>query len=271
MDIDPRVMRRYELDDEDSRLWRPGIGDLVRLRTWELFARFLPPAGRVLDIGGGPGTHAAHLAARGYDVTLIDPVPGHVERATRRAETDAGARAAGFDVRLGSASALPVADASVDAVVLLGPLYHLVDRDDRLVALREARRVLRPGGRLIAEGITRHAWLLDATQKGRLDTPGIWDDFSRNIRDGLSQDPDAVPDGAFWAYFHQPDELHGEVAEAGFADVELVAVEGFAWLLGDLEARMADPAPLLRAVRMSESEPSMLGCSAHVFAAAILR
>jgi hypothetical protein len=47
-----------------------------------------------------------------------------------------------------------------------------------------------------------------------------------------------------------------------------VAVEGYAWLLGDLEAWMTDPGPLLRAVRLTETEPSMLGCSAHVIGAA---
>jgi hypothetical protein len=81
---------------------------------------------------------------------------------------------------------------------------------------------------------------------------------------GLSHDPATLADGAFWAYFHQPDELRTELPDAGFADVELVAVEGFAWLLGDLEARMADPTPLLEAVRLTESDPSMLGCSAHL-------
>jgi SAM-dependent methyltransferase len=73
------------------------------------------------------------------------------------------------------AGELPADDASVDAVLLLGPLYHLVDRADRLAALHEAQRVLRPGGRIVAEAICRHAWVLDATVKGLLDSPAIWD------------------------------------------------------------------------------------------------
>jgi hypothetical protein len=80
-----------------------------------------------------------------------------------------------------------------------------------------------------------------------------------------------MPDGAFCAYFHTPDELRSEVVDAGFDDVELVAVEGFAWLLDDLEDRMTEPGPLLRAVRLSESKPSMLGCAAHVIATAARR
>jgi ubiquinone/menaquinone biosynthesis C-methylase UbiE len=268
VEIDHRVSRRYEVIDEDTRLWQPGKGDLVRLRTWDIFERFLPRSGRVLDVGGGPGTHAAHLAGRGYEVTLVDPVPHYVEQAKRRA---GGGDTAAFEARLGTANELPADDSSVDVVLLLGPLYHLVDRADRLAALREAQRVLRPGGRVLAEAICRHAWVLDATAKGLLDSARIWDDFQVNINTGLSQGPDRLADGSFWAYFHRPDELRSELADSGLDDIALIAVEGFAWLLGDLEARMANPKPVLRAVRLTETEPSMLGCSAHLIGIATRR
>ena len=264
MDIDARVRRRYEVSDEDERLWRPGAGDLVRLRTWDIFDRYLPPTGHVLDVGGGPGTHAAHLAGRGYDVTLVDPVPRHLERARRRARAGGGPA---FEVLHGVAADLPRGDGTVDAVLLMGPLYHLVERHERAAALAEARRVLRPGGRLVAEVITRHAWALDAAVKGILDRVDV-SDLERSAATGLSQDPARVPDGSFWAYFHRPDELRAELVDAGFEEVELVAVEGFAWLLGDLEARMAAPQALLDAVRLTEADPSLLGCSAHVIGVA---
>jgi ubiquinone/menaquinone biosynthesis C-methylase UbiE len=244
VEIDHRVSRPYQVIDENTRLWQPGKGDLVRLRTWDIFERFLPRSGRVLDVGGGPGTHAAHLAARGYEVTLVDPVPHHVERAKRRA---GGGDTAAFEARLGTADELPADDSSIDAVLLLGPLYHLVDRADRLAALHEAQRVLRPGGRVLAEAICRHAWVLDATVKGLLDSTTIWDDFRVNIKTGLSQDPARLADGSFWAYFHRPDELRSELTDSGLDDIGLIAVEGFAWLLADLEARMANPEPVLQA------------------------
>jgi SAM-dependent methyltransferase len=219
----------------------------------------------VLDVGGGPGTHAAHLAGQGYDVTVVDPVARHVDLATRRARDPSGAP---FDVRLGTAADLPADDRSVDVVLLMGPLYHLVDPVDRRAALHEARRVVRPGGRILAEVICRHAWVLDATVKGLLGSPTIWGELELNIDTGLSQNPASMADGSFWAYFHRPDELREELTDVALDDVELIAVEGFAWLLGDLEERMADPEPLLRAVRLTEAEPSMLGCSAHVIGTA---
>jgi SAM-dependent methyltransferase len=267
VEIDRRVTRRYESIDEDARLWQPGKGDLMRLRTWDIFERFLPGSGRLFDVGGGPGTHAAHLAANGYEVTLVDPVRRHVELATKRASRST----VPFEACLGTAGDLPADDASVDVVLLMGPLYHLVDRADRLAALNEARRVLRPGGRILAEVICRHAWVLDATVKGLLDSSTIWGGLELTLDTGLSQDPASMADGSFWAYFHRPDELRRELTDAGLDDIRLVAVEGYAWLLGDLAARMANPEPLLRAVRLTETEPSMLGCSVHVIGVATRR
>lgn len=261
MDVDHHLTRFYEGFDEHGRLRRPGRGDLVRLRTWDLFDRFLPPGGTVADVGGATGTHAAHLADTGHDVLLVDPLTRHVEAA----RAYAGGR---FRVEQADARSLPLRDRSVDAVVLMGPLYHLVHRADRVAALREALRVLRPGGVLMAEVISRYTWVLDATLKGLLGDPGVWTDFDRTVGTGLSEDPAAPRDGAFFAYFHRVDELPGELAEAGFRDTRQLAVEGFAWLLGDLAERMREPAELLRAVRLTEAEPSMLGVSSHVMGVA---
>ncbi len=265
MEIDPRVRRRYELVDEDDRLSQPGLGDLVRLRSWDIFDRLLPERGRIADIGGGPGTHAAYLARSGHDVVLIDPVPRHVEAATARSASQPQAP---FRVEEAEARNLPLADRSVDAALLMGPLYHLMERDERLAALKEVARVLRPGGRILAEVITRYAWVVDATLKGLLTAPDTWEDFDWILRTGQSKDPQRLADGSFWAYFHRPDELVTELELAGFSDIQLLSVEGFAWLLGDLPQRMTDPADLLRAIRLTESEPSMLGASAHVIGSA---
>lgn len=261
MEIEGRVARGYDVTDEEARLWKPGVGELVRLRTWDIFDRFLPPQGRILDVGGGPGAHAAYLAERGYRVVLLDPVEKHVRLAKERARGHAGWT---FEAQLGEARQLPFGDESCDAVLLMGPLYHLVNSNDRQLALTEALRVLRPGGRILAEVISRHSWVLDASRKGLLDEPEIFENFTVNIERGLSQDPATFTEGEFWAYLHNPDELSAELRHAGFSGVELIAVEGFAWLLGDLAIRLDPPEALLRAVRLTETEPSMLGCSAHI-------
>jgi SAM-dependent methyltransferase len=254
---DAYVQTHYESYDEEARLFKPGQGELTRLRTWDLFARHLPPGGRVADVGGGPGIHSAHLSAAGHDVVLIDPVPRHVE----------AARSKGLRARLGDARELPLADASIDSVLLMGPLYHLINPAGRQRALAEARRVLRPGGVLLAESITRHSWVMDATYRA-LDEPRIWAEFDSIEAIGTAADPAGREPGGFFAYFHRPDELGDELAAAGFPGAALVAVEGFAHLLPDLAERMGQPEAILRAVRLTETDPSMLGASLHVLAVA---
>lgn len=264
METDPRVIRHYELGVESERLWRRGVGELVRLRTWDIFERFLPAAGRIADIGGGPGTHAMHLLDRGFEVVLVDPVPRLIEQA--KEATNGRARCL-----LGDARRLELDDESFDAVLLMGPLYHLPDPADRETALHEALRILRPGGRLVAEVITRHLWLLDGTAKGTIHDPDARSRFRLNLERGVSEAPDLLPDGGFYAYLHRVDEIQAEVEAAGFVDTTLIGVEGHAWLLANLESLLAEPAPLLDVLRMIESEPSLLGISAHIIAAATKR
>ncbi|WP_220040126.1 class I SAM-dependent methyltransferase [Nonomuraea aridisoli] len=131
MGVTRELLAYYEQDREHDRL-RQGRGRLEFWRTQDVLRRRLPPPpARVLDVGGGTGVHAEQLSADGYDVELLDPVPLHVERASALA---------GVRARPGDARSLPVTDASVDAVLLLGPLYHLAERADRVRALAEARR-----------------------------------------------------------------------------------------------------------------------------------
>lgn len=262
MEIDERLFRRYECSEEANRLWRPGIGDLVRLRTWDILGRFLPEGGRVADIGGGPGTHAAHLAERGFNVTLVDAIQRHVDQARNVAKGR-------FTCQLGDARRLDLPDSAFDAVLLLGPLYHLPDPADRQLALREAWRILRPGGRLLAEVITRHAWILDATRKGLISDRAVRETFAVNVRTGLSADPAALRDGGFWAFFHNVEDIAPEIETGGFTVLVMLGVEGHAWLVPNIEELVADPEPLLETLRIIESQPSLLGMSAHVITVAI--
>ena len=135
----------------------------------ELLGRLLPaPPARLLDVGGGPGTYAAPLARRRYRVQLVDPVRLHVAQARQASGSDP---AAAFTAVVGDARELPAPDQSQDAVMLFGPLYHLTGAADRRQALREAWRVLRPGGRVLAMCVSRFASLLDGLYQDWLDDP----------------------------------------------------------------------------------------------------
>lgn len=253
----------YETYDEAGRL-DTGVFQLERARTRELLARVLPkPPGVVLDVGGGAGDYAFWLAEQGYEVHLVDLVPRHVEQALRGRDGRQLESA-----RVGDARALDQKGASCDAVLLLGPLYHLHEQRERLQALREARRVLRPAGVLAAAGISRYASLLDLLRLG-IDDARFAALVSHDLRTGRHSNPTEQLEYFTKAFFHRPDELSGELREAGFADVRLLPIEGPGWLARDFDRRWADPArrdELLGWLREIEDDPALLGVSAHLLA-----
>jgi ubiquinone/menaquinone biosynthesis C-methylase UbiE len=259
----------YALGLERDRL-AGGPGALELARTQVLLERYLPPPPAVVaDVGGGPGRYAVWLAERGYHVHLVDPVPLHVEQARSAARGRPGAALASADV--GDARALRLSDASADAVLLLGPLYHLPERVERLQALAEARRVCRPGGVVIVAAISRFASTLDGLRAGYLDDPTFAAIAAGDRRDGRHRNPTGDPAYFTTAYFHHPEELAAECAAAGLMHEATLAVEGPGWLLHDLDARLADErrrAGLLAALAPLEAEPTLLGVSAHLLAVA---
>ena len=208
--MDRHLLSHYGTGVERARL--EGGGSRIEFaRTKELLERYLPPApARVLDVGGGPGAYAGWLAKNGYTVHLIDPVPLHVELAASLA---AGSEP-GFTTALGDARSLEEPDASYDAVLLLGPLYHLVNRDERVRALAEARRVARPGGVVAAAAISRFASLLDGFRSGYLGSPIFDSIVERDLRDGQHRNPGEETEFFTTAYLHRPDELEDEVRDA---------------------------------------------------------
>ena len=158
--MDEQVRAYYERGVELGRL-EQGYSRIELARTKELLDRHLPrPPASLLDVGGGPGVYAEWLAERGFQVHLVDGSPLHVEEARNRSKGR-------FTAAVGDARALDERDAAYDAVLLMGPLYHLTERGGRITALREARRVMRTGGVLVATAISRFASLLDGLQGDR--------------------------------------------------------------------------------------------------------
>jgi SAM-dependent methyltransferase len=253
--LEPSVLAYYTQGREDARL-RAGEGRLEFWRTQDVLRRALPSApARVLDVGGGSGVHAEWLVADGYEVEVVDPVPLHVKQA---------ARIGGVTARIGDARELPHEDGAWDAVLLLGPLYHLPNRTDRVRALTEARRVARPGALVAAAQISRYAGLNGLLSVGRYFEPGVPEHTTEVLRTGH-----LPAGGPFFtdAYFHDPAEIAGEFTEAGLHDAVPHGLEGAAWLMGDMETHLDDPVRrghVLDALRATESAPSMLGASAHI-------
>ena len=267
----PEINAYYELGLEKERLFNVTEGVLERVRTMEILERYLPdlPA-VVLDVGGGPGTYALWLASLGYEVHLVDPVPSHLEQArtssTKQPQTPIHAFV------LGDARHLDFADAYAEVVLLLGPLYHLTERADRLEALREAYRCLKPGGWLFAVGISRFASTLSGMVDGLFKDPDFVAIARQDMRDGQHRNLTGVASYFTTSFFHHPDELRQEVRGAGFRLESLLAVEGPVIVLQDLQEQWQDPVRrerLLEATRWLEAEPAVLGVTGHLIAVGV--
>ncbi|MGA8144074.1 MAG: methyltransferase domain-containing protein [Candidatus Acidiferrales bacterium] len=257
------IISHYEKTPEDPRLLT-GWGPLELARTQELILRHLPAAPRkVLDVGGGSGVYSAWLGSLNYETHLVDIVPTHVERA----RTIPGISSA----EVGDARKLANPNASFDAVLFLGPLYHLTDRNDRLAALREARRVLKPGGLLFAAAISRFASLLNGLVEGAVDDPRFVAIVEQDLKNGQHRNTTDNPNYFTTAFFHRPEELRTEILDSGCTVLDLAAIEGPGWLATNFQERWSDQSrreQLLQLIRQVERDPALLALSLHILAIA---
>jgi S-adenosylmethionine-dependent methyltransferase len=191
--------------------------------TRRALAQYLPsPPAKILDCGGGPGRYAIDLAQEGYEVTLFDLSPDNLALARQKA-AEAGVTLAGIEQ--GYAQELTrFPDAGFDAVLLMGPLYHLLSEKERKAAIAEAYRVVRPGGLVFAAFISRFAAHRDAAAKyptEPVEMPGLYEKIEQS---GLLPPREGV---TFVAYFAHPDEVEPLVRGQGFEIVETLGAEGF--------------------------------------------
>src|SRR5262249_27080483 len=157
------------------------------------------------------------------------------------------------------ARALSEPDGSADVVLMLGPLYHLLNAGDRERALSEASRVLRDNGVLIAAGISRWASALDGLSRDLLRDPAFARMVERDLVDGHHLNTTDRLDYFTTAYFHRPEELRLEVESAGLHVEGLYGVEGPGWILPNFMDRWNDERSrddLIRLARLLESEPA---------------
>ena len=182
--------------------------------TWRFLNRYLPSQGSILEVGAATGRYTLPLAGRGYTVTAVDMTPALLEECRK------SVAAAGLErqVRLLVADARDlsaVAGTGFDAVLLMGPLYHLVEKADRTLALQQALDRLRAGGILFSSFITRFGIMGELLKK----TPG-WIEDSADVRSLLvrGRGRDNAPQGVFRGYYAQilrsPPARSGRIGDA---------------------------------------------------------
>lgn len=269
MNLIPEEIEGHYLHVKESERLSDARGELERLRTQAILTRFLPPAPAVIfDVGGAAGAYAFPLAQQGYQVHLIDPVSLHLEQARVYVATSGVSLAS---IERGDARKLDVPTGTADAVLLFGPLYHLVGNADRHQALGEALRILRTGGVVFVAAVCRFASLIDGLSSGFFEDAAFRKIVAADLASGQHRNPTNRPQYFTTAYFHRPEDLAAEVRQAGFGDVQVLAVEGPAWSTAVFRKAWGDPVQrqsLMEFLSLIEREPSLLGASAHLLAVA---
>ncbi|HEY5325976.1 MAG TPA: methyltransferase domain-containing protein [Mucilaginibacter sp.] len=261
--ISAGIDRFYSGAAEDKRLTF-GLGPLEFERNKELIGRYLPAGSSVIiDVGGGPGVYAAWLADMGHYVHLVDPVNKHILQAQKRASK----LKKPFKAAVGEARKLAFPDGCADVVILHGPLYHLQLRGDRLKALQEAYRVLKPNGILLGFAINHTVSTLTGLLNGMIHDQQFYAMCMSELGIGLHNPPANWPGILPEAFFHKPDELLTEVQETGFADLKLFAVEGITWLDSKYFESRSDPKKkeaMMELLKLTEENKELLSLSPHL-------
>lgn len=206
------------LEDEDARLEQHQLEyDL----TWRYLTRYLPPTGSILEIGAATGRYTLALCKRGYSVTAVDLSAALLERAKLRLQASGlhgQARFVVADAR--DLHAVPAT--AFDAVLLMGPLYHLIYEEDRRQALRQATDRLRSGGLLFSAHLSRPGVLGDLLKR-----MPAWIERRQEVRSLLDRGrrPDDQPLGGFRGYFVRVSEIGPLHEDLGLQTIVLAGIE----------------------------------------------
>lgn len=271
--IDEKVLAIYNTGIEKNRL-RKDLGLIEFERTKELLLEFLPkPPAVIYDIGGGYGEYAWYLASLGYEVHLFDISEKNIEMSKELASEYSGISLKAAEVA--DARTITRCDNSADAILFMGPLYHIVEFDERILALKECYRILKPSGKIFSAAITRYATTLWATssygEKNRLLED---DDFCnmifRELDDGHHiKSVNSAYGGIGRSFFHLPSELKDELFEAGFKNNDIRGVIGCGWLIPNLDEAWRNDkvrTTIMEIIRKTDRDENILGLSTHILA-----
>ncbi|WP_373517228.1 class I SAM-dependent methyltransferase [Pricia sp.] len=226
----------------------------------------LERSARIVDVGGGTGKYAEWLSNKGHTVFLVDPVPKHIERAKRRANTLKNK----FHVRLGEAGDLNFPDNSADLVILHGPLYHLQKKSDREKAIKEAKRVAKSGGIVLGFSINYTASTLAGLMQGLIHRKKYFEMCVEELTTGIHNPPDEFPWLLAEAYYHRPEELKEEFEGQDLVFLNIHAIEGMAWLDKDYFSSMSNATSkktLMDLIEITENDVNLLFFSPHMMIA----
>ena len=256
------VCEFYEThENENERIRR---SSLEFLRTKEIISRFLPESPiKIIDLCGASGHYSYWLAEKGHKVHLRDLSQRHIFESKNNEKIYNATLAS---ICLGDARSVECENEKFDMVLLMGALYHLQEKEDRLQCLKETHRILKNGGTAIFTYISRYASMLDGFKRGFINDPLFQKIMDTDILTGRHNNPENRENYFTNAYFHTTEDIYSELLQANFCNVLLYAVEGFGGLI-NCEEYLKDKDKLdklMRYIRLTEQNMEMIGISDHI-------
>jgi ubiquinone/menaquinone biosynthesis C-methylase UbiE len=255
------VLEYYETHNEDKRLLERC--NIEFIRTKDIILRHLPnkPV-KIIDLCGASGHYAYWLAELGHEVHLMDLSPKHIKEAKQNAKLYSSKLKS---IKIGDVRNLKYKNETFDIVLLMGALYHLQEKDDRVLCLRETNRILKKGGIAIFTYISRFGSFMDGFKKDSIGDPIFQELLEQELFNGKHNNPNKIPGNFTSAYFHSTAEIKEELLLTKYKDIILYAVEGFTRLI-DAEKYLADEEKLkilLKYLKLFEQDMETIGISDH--------
>jgi ubiquinone/menaquinone biosynthesis C-methylase UbiE len=242
---------------------------LEGIRTKEIINRYLVAKNmKIADIGGGPGYYAFWLQAQGHNVSLIDLSPINIELANDHSKENGISLT---QCRTGDATELDLDDNQFDLVLLLGPLYHLIHEEERIKALSEAKRIVKPGGYILSAVISRYASLFDGIKRDLITDDRFRKLLMDDLDTGIHLNETDNSEYFTSAYFHTIDEIKKETRESGLQFEKLIAVESFGWIINGFTEKSQNESfmqLLQQLLNKVEGNDDLVAMSLHIISVA---
>jgi ubiquinone/menaquinone biosynthesis C-methylase UbiE len=267
--MDRHKIKDYYAHEIEANRLDMEVFKLEGIRTKEIIERYIQKEHlEVLDIGGGAGYYSFWLHEKGHHVSLVDLSPTNIELATERSQSSGSSLK---KIETGDAVNLNFSNEQFDVVLLLGPLYHLTDRNERIKALSEARRVLKTNGLLFAAIISRYASLVDGFQRDLVLDDRFFNLLINDLKTGVHQNKTENLEYFTTAYFHKPKEIVSEIEDSKLKFDKLIPVESFGWIVRNFNDKEKNPdymRKLLETIRTVETNEDLISISPHIIAVA---
>ena len=258
---DIRSFYDRNVENEYGRLERHPIERDV---TLYFLKKYLPPSGKILDVGASTGVYTIPLAKKGYSVTAVDFSPNLIKTCKDRVR-ELGLRNRVTCLVADARDLSQVTDTDYDAVLSLGPMYHLVEEEDRKTALKEVYRRMKSGGIIFSSFISRYGFWSDV-----MHTIPHYIEYQEDVRSVLEGGKDLeMPSwspGGFRAYFATVPEIYSLHEELGFETLTVAGVEPAGIAADEQYKKLTEKQRELWLDLMVEisTEPSLAGASCHI-------